>query len=143
MALHEYEARHGHPPRPWHSHDANTFLEIFREVNEQRTRKAEEDERLVRLFAHTAAGQTAPLTSVVGGGGGPGSGQGVLGQVPAAAAVAVPGRPGVSAAGHLRPGTGDRCRQPPPIRSLPRPDGHLWTTLPGGSCKAVQLLTKK
>lgn len=67
MALHEYEARHGHPPRPWHSHDANTFLEIFREVNEQRTRKAEEDGRLVRLFAHTAAGQTAPLTSVVGG----------------------------------------------------------------------------
>lgn len=67
MALHEYEARHGHPPRPWHAHDANTFLEIFREVNEQRTRKAEDDECLVRLFAYTASGQTAPLTSVVGG----------------------------------------------------------------------------
>lgn len=67
VALHEYEAQHGHLPRPWHTHDANVFLEIFRKVNEQRTRKAEDDEHLVRLFAYTAAGQTAPLTTVVGG----------------------------------------------------------------------------
>ncbi|KAG0726075.1 Ubiquitin-like modifier-activating enzyme 1 [Chionoecetes opilio] len=67
LALHEYEARHGHPPRPWHARDADKFLELFCEINEQRVRKAEEDARLVRTFAHTAGGQTAPLISVVGG----------------------------------------------------------------------------
>lgn len=67
LALHEYEARHGHPPRPWNVNDANKFLEVFRDINEQRTRKAEEDTHLVQTFAYMAGGQTGPLISVVGG----------------------------------------------------------------------------
>lgn len=70
LALHEYEERQGCLPRPWHVGDANKFMEIFRDVNKQRARKAEEDghvEELVRTFAYTAGGQTAPLISVVGG----------------------------------------------------------------------------
>ncbi|XP_041348833.1 ubiquitin-like modifier-activating enzyme 1 [Gigantopelta aegis] len=58
----------GHLPKPRCKSDADSFLKIFKEVNESSSAKCEEiDEDLIREFAMTCQGDICPIAAAIGG----------------------------------------------------------------------------
>ncbi|XP_050732741.1 ubiquitin-like modifier-activating enzyme 1 isoform X1 [Eriocheir sinensis] len=68
QTLHAYVKKHGSPPKPWSEEDANTFLELFKEMNSASPAKVEElDENLVKQFAKVCGGGLVAMDAVIGG----------------------------------------------------------------------------
>lgn len=68
QTLHAYVKKHGSLPKPWSEGDANTFLELFKEVNSASPAKVEEiNENLVKQFAKVCGGGLVAMDAVIGG----------------------------------------------------------------------------
>jgi len=68
QALSTFKARHQRLPLPWHKEDAEEFIRIAREFNTSLAKPFENlNDKILKLFASTAAGDICPLQSVIGG----------------------------------------------------------------------------
>ncbi|KAF4526242.1 hypothetical protein B566_EDAN001927, partial [Ephemera danica] len=61
FAIQEFLKVHGRAPVPWNDADATEFLRLVEGEH------SEDDQKLLRLFSYTAAGQLAPMCAVIGG----------------------------------------------------------------------------
>ncbi|XP_008488261.2 ubiquitin-like modifier-activating enzyme 1 [Diaphorina citri] len=62
--LHNFVKSFGYAPKPWNSADADQFLAL---AKESKLNNGELDEKLLQLFAKTAAGNCNPVNAVIGG----------------------------------------------------------------------------
>ena len=68
QALHEYTKKNGQNPKPWCEADADKFLDVFKEINENSSAKVDEfNEELVKKFAKISAGNLVSMDAVIGG----------------------------------------------------------------------------
>lgn len=68
QALHQFVKENGKKPAPWCEKDADSFLTMFKSVNDAHAAKVEEfDEGLVKQFAKVVSGEIVALDAVIGG----------------------------------------------------------------------------
>eukprot|EP01147_Barroeca_monosierra_P003055 gene3055-5834_t len=67
QAIDLFRQREGRLPHAGSNADGDKFLQLFHELNNARSNKAEVDERVLRLLASQATGSVAPMDAVLGG----------------------------------------------------------------------------
>ncbi|GFR86122.1 ubiquitin-like modifier-activating enzyme 1 [Elysia marginata] len=68
QALHSFVKKTGHLPKPRNKADADTFVEVFKEVNSSSKAKVEDfSEELLQEFAFSAMGNLCPVQAFIGG----------------------------------------------------------------------------
>ena len=54
-------------PRPWHTEDVEKFVQLAKEINEEKFKFEGLNETVLKLFASTSSGQLSPIQAVIGG----------------------------------------------------------------------------
>ncbi|MPC17570.1 Ubiquitin-like modifier-activating enzyme 1 [Portunus trituberculatus] len=68
QTMQDFVEKKGCLPKPWSEGDADTFLEMFKEVNAASPSKVEEfDEGFVKMFAKICSGDLVAMNAVIGG----------------------------------------------------------------------------
>lgn len=62
--LHNFVKTTGHVPKPWNNADAEKFVAL---AKESKLNSGDPDEKLLQLFAKTAAGNINPINAIIGG----------------------------------------------------------------------------
>lgn len=62
--VHNFVKSYGHVPKPWNNADAEKFVAL---AKESKLNSSEPDEKLLQLFAKTAAGNCNPINAIIGG----------------------------------------------------------------------------
>ena len=66
IAMHEFEKRNQRLPKPWSNADADAFVAIAKELNDNYM-KVEVDEKLIAQFSKICAGDLNPMAAAIGG----------------------------------------------------------------------------